>query len=275
MPAGDLLGALADAAQLFAGRQSVGRAHRQTHLVATLQAGDPDHVELVEIRREDRQELGPLQQRQRRVGGQRQHAGVEVQPAQLAVEVAVLGQRVRLSRGRPRSARRRPVGASGADAVRRSSSVSVGRVSASVITADHSPSPSRAATGGQYPSTAVHLGLPMARVVAVPTPSGEPRADRRGCRCRSAVPARRRSARWHPNPDAAVPNPVRKEDRAATPKANSAEVPVPCRSLTKLRGWLRAAAIASASSLRLQRRQIALQHNDVRVVESRIDGLGR
>ena len=56
--------------------------------------GDPHHVELVEVRREDRQELGPLQQRQRRVGGQRQHAGVEVEPAQFAVEIAVFGQRV-------------------------------------------------------------------------------------------------------------------------------------------------------------------------------------
>ena len=119
VPAGDLLGALADAAQLLARRQPVGRANRQSHLVAALEAGDAHHVELVEIRREDRQELGPLQQRQRRVGGQREHAGVEVQPAQFAVEVAVVGQglglrrvdRVRGGGGRRlgRAAVRRPV----------------------------------------------------------------------------------------------------------------------------------------------------------------------
>ena len=98
VPAGDLLGAFADPAQLFARRQTVGGAHRQPHLVAALETGDPHHVELVEVRREDRQELRALQQRQRRVGGQRQHPGVEVQPAQLAVEVAVVGQRRSSSR---------------------------------------------------------------------------------------------------------------------------------------------------------------------------------
>ena len=61
-------------------------------LVAALQPGDPHHVELVEVGREDRQELGPLQQRLAGVLGQRQHAGVEVEPGQLAVEVAVVGQ---------------------------------------------------------------------------------------------------------------------------------------------------------------------------------------
>ena len=90
----DLLGLLADAAQLLTRGQTVGRADRQPHLVAALEAGDPDHVELVEVGGEDRQKLGPLQQRQRGVVGQRQHARVEVQPAQFAVEVAILGQRV-------------------------------------------------------------------------------------------------------------------------------------------------------------------------------------
>ena len=92
LPAGELLGAFTDAAQLFARGQAVGRAHRQSHLVAAFQPGDPDHVELVEVGREDREELRPLQQRQRRVGGQREHPGVEVQPAQFAIEVAIVGQ---------------------------------------------------------------------------------------------------------------------------------------------------------------------------------------
>ncbi len=94
VPGGDLLGALADATQLLAWRQAVGRADRQAHLVAALEARHPNHVELVEVGGEDRQELGALEQRQRRVGGQRQHARVEVQPAQFPIEIAVLGQRI-------------------------------------------------------------------------------------------------------------------------------------------------------------------------------------
>lgn len=94
VPVGDLLRAFADPAQLFARRQPVGGAHRQTHLVAALQARHPDHVELIEIRGEDGQEFQPFQQRQRGVGGQRQYPGVEVQPAQFTVEVAILGELV-------------------------------------------------------------------------------------------------------------------------------------------------------------------------------------
>ena len=94
VPGGQLLGAFTDQPQLLARGQPVGRPDRQAHLVAALEAGDPHHVELVEVGGEDGQELGPLQQRQRGVGGQCEHPGVEVQPAQLAVEVAILGQRV-------------------------------------------------------------------------------------------------------------------------------------------------------------------------------------
>ena len=81
-----------DAGQLLARGEPVRAAHLQAGLVAALQPGDADHVELVEVAREDRQELGPLQQRLAGVLGQREHAGVEVQPRQLAVEVAVVGQ---------------------------------------------------------------------------------------------------------------------------------------------------------------------------------------
>ena len=56
VPERDLLGAFTDAAQLLAWRQAVGGTHRQPHLVAAFQARDPDHVKLVEIRREDGQE---------------------------------------------------------------------------------------------------------------------------------------------------------------------------------------------------------------------------
>ena len=70
--------ALADEGQLLTRRQTVGRADRQSHLVAALEAGDPHHVELVEVGGEDRQELGAFQQGQRRVGGQREHTRIAV-----------------------------------------------------------------------------------------------------------------------------------------------------------------------------------------------------
>ena len=89
---GQLLGARGDPGQLLARGQPVRAAHLQAGLVAALQPGDPDHVELVQVAREDRQELGPLQQRLAGVLGQREHPGVEVEPGQLAVEVAVVGQ---------------------------------------------------------------------------------------------------------------------------------------------------------------------------------------
>ena len=107
--------ALGDVVELLARGQPVRAAHRQAGLVAALQAGDPDHVELVQVGREDREELGPLQQRLRRVLGQREHAGVEVQPGQLAVEVAVVGQRLG-------GGRRVAVTAGGADGTARNSS---------------------------------------------------------------------------------------------------------------------------------------------------------
>ena len=64
MAQGDLPGAVSDPAQLLAGREPVGRPDRQAHLVAPFQSGDAHHVELVEIGREDRQELGPFEQGQ-------------------------------------------------------------------------------------------------------------------------------------------------------------------------------------------------------------------
>ncbi len=60
-------------------------------LVAALQTGDAHHVELVEVAREDREELHPLQQRLAAVLGQREHAGVEGEPRQLTVAEPVRG----------------------------------------------------------------------------------------------------------------------------------------------------------------------------------------
>ena len=52
-----------------------------------LQAGDAHHEELVEVARVDRAELEPLEQRDRLVLGELEHAVVELQPRELAVEV--------------------------------------------------------------------------------------------------------------------------------------------------------------------------------------------
>ncbi len=51
-----------------------------------LEAGDADLEELVEVRRADRQEPKPLEQRIRRVTRLFEHPLVEIQPAQLAVD---------------------------------------------------------------------------------------------------------------------------------------------------------------------------------------------
>ena len=59
---------------------------------AALQARDAHHEELVEVAREDRQEVGALKHRQRGILGELEHALVESQPAQFAVEVPVVGQ---------------------------------------------------------------------------------------------------------------------------------------------------------------------------------------
>jgi hypothetical protein len=79
-----------DERQLLGGRVAVRgpAAHTGGHLV--LQAGHPHLVELVEVLAEDGQELHPLEQGCRRVFGEGQHPGVEVEPRQLAVEVALL-----------------------------------------------------------------------------------------------------------------------------------------------------------------------------------------
>ena len=88
-----LLRALPDPLELLGGRPAVGRTLDHAGLDLLLQARDPDLEELVEVVREDRDELQPLEQGQRGVLGQREHAGVELEPRQLAVEVpSVVGE---------------------------------------------------------------------------------------------------------------------------------------------------------------------------------------
>ena len=84
--AGDeLLDPGADRAQLLDLVEAVGRRGAHAGRELLLQAGDAHLEELVEVRAEDREELRPLEQRQRRVLGEREHARVEVEPRQLAV----------------------------------------------------------------------------------------------------------------------------------------------------------------------------------------------
>jgi hypothetical protein len=64
----------------------------EAHVQPPLQPGDPDHVELVQVAGENREELHPFQQRQPAVLGLGQHARVELQPGQLAAGEAVVGQ---------------------------------------------------------------------------------------------------------------------------------------------------------------------------------------
>jgi hypothetical protein len=55
-----------------------------------LQRGDADLEELVEVRRRDGAELGPLEQRDPALAGELQDAVVERQPAQLAVDEPII-----------------------------------------------------------------------------------------------------------------------------------------------------------------------------------------
>ena len=102
LPLDQFLGARGDERQLLGLGETVGAGQRQAHVPAPHQTGHPDHVELVQVRREDRQELGPLEQRLFTVLGQRQHPLVEVEPAQLPVGEPVFGQRLVVQHGQRR-----------------------------------------------------------------------------------------------------------------------------------------------------------------------------
>src|SRR5204863_6312258 len=65
--------------------QTVGAAGADPGLDLVVQTGDAHHEELVEVRRPDREELRALEQWDRLVLGELEHAVVEVEPRQLAV----------------------------------------------------------------------------------------------------------------------------------------------------------------------------------------------
>ena len=72
--------------------EPVRRPHCEARGLLPEQARHAHHEELVEVGREDRAELDPLEQRLRLVGGEVEHARVELDPRELAVEKSrVLG----------------------------------------------------------------------------------------------------------------------------------------------------------------------------------------
>ncbi len=85
----ELEDARAGGRELLLGRAAVGRTGDAAGLDLLAQAGDADLEELVEVAREDRQELDPLEQRIALVARLVQDPGVELEPGQLAVEVGV------------------------------------------------------------------------------------------------------------------------------------------------------------------------------------------
>ncbi len=72
-------------------REPVGRPDGEPGGLLVQQAGDANHEELVEVGGEDRAELHPLEQRLRLLGGEIEHARVELDPRELAVEEARVG----------------------------------------------------------------------------------------------------------------------------------------------------------------------------------------
>ncbi len=81
-----LAGATVDGGELLRRGQPVLARSRDAGLHLALQAGDPHHVEFVQIVRRNRQEAQPLQQRIARIVGLGQHALVEGEPGQLAID---------------------------------------------------------------------------------------------------------------------------------------------------------------------------------------------
>ena len=191
-----------DELELLADGQAVGRADGEPGGLPALQPGDAHHVELVEVAGEDRQELHPLQQRQRLVLGELQDAGVEVQPGQLPVQEAVGRQR----RGRPG----RALGGTGSSC---RTEVNCGR-SAAV-----QPQPARAAPwcGARRRARARRAGRPSVSTSRTRPGQVAGEADRAAGRCASAD---------------AGPN----CGRSGVPTAVSSVVPVPWASATNARG---------------------------------------
>ncbi len=73
--------------ELLGGGPAIGRHRRRPRLDLLAQAGDPDLEELVEVRGEDGQELGSLEEWIAIVAGLVEDPRVELEPGQLAVQI--------------------------------------------------------------------------------------------------------------------------------------------------------------------------------------------
>ena len=80
--------AVADRAQRLLRGEAVRRADGDSRGRLVGQAGHAHHEELVQVRGEDRAEVDPRQERQAGLGGDLEHARVEVEPRELSVQKA-------------------------------------------------------------------------------------------------------------------------------------------------------------------------------------------
>ena len=80
---------LVDQDKLFGGRQTVGAALRDALPDLGLDAGDPDHEELVKVIGRNRQKPDPLERGMAGIDRFLEHPAVEMQPGQLAVDEAL------------------------------------------------------------------------------------------------------------------------------------------------------------------------------------------
>ncbi len=92
MPGHELARAGPDQVEDLAGLEAGGGAGGDAGGDAALEAGDPDHEELVEVRGEDREEVRPFEEGGRGVLGEFEDALVEREPAALPVEEPPLRQ---------------------------------------------------------------------------------------------------------------------------------------------------------------------------------------
>ena len=98
------VGALVDGADLCNGAQAVLGRFEDARLDLAVQAGDADHVELIEVRSRDREEAQALEHGVVEVLGLFHHPLVEGEPAQLSVDELV-GRREALRLGGPLGSR--------------------------------------------------------------------------------------------------------------------------------------------------------------------------
>ena len=78
----------ADRAELFDLVEPVGRGRAHADRELFFEPGHADLEELVDVAAEDREELRPFEQRDRRILGEREHPGLELEHRQFPVEVA-------------------------------------------------------------------------------------------------------------------------------------------------------------------------------------------